>query len=97
NWNAVSDSSLTTYLQNAYSGDTVEFGDSATNTTLTLNTTVTPAGVTFTNVTQNYDIAGTGKIGGPTSLTKSGAGAVTIATNNDFQGNVSVSEGTLSL
>ncbi len=98
NWKLTTAGTATTYLQDSVPGDDVTFDDSATgSTTITLDTAVSPAGLAFSNETLNYSIAGTGKISGPTGLTKSGAGTVSIGTNNDYQGPTTVNGGTLTL
>ena len=62
---------------------------------VTLNTTVTPGSVLFSNVTGNYTLSGTGGIAGSGSLTKSGAGTVTLSTSNTYSGGTTVSAGAL--
>ena len=78
--------------------DTVLFGDSATNQTVTLNTTVTPSAVTINNSTGNdYNFIGSGQITGATGLTKSGTGVATIAINNNYTGITTINAGTLAI
>lgn len=94
NWHLVTADTATTYLQS----DGVTFDDSAVGiTNVALNTSVSPASLVFSNETKDYSIAGTGSISGITGLTKTGAAAVTIGTNNDFQGPIAVSGGILTL
>ena len=80
-------------------GDAVTFNDTGTGgggtRAVTLNTLVTPGSVTFSNATSTYTVSGTGSIGGATSLTKSGAGTVTLSNNNSYTGTTTVSSGTL--
>jgi autotransporter-associated beta strand protein len=89
----------TTYQEQIGLGDQVLFNDTASGSspiTVTLNTGVTPASVTFSNVTKNYVLAGTSNILGSTGITKSGAGTLTIQNTNSFTGAVSVNGGVLN-
>jgi autotransporter-associated beta strand protein len=89
----------TTYQEQLGLGDQVLFNDTATGTspiTVTLNTGVTPASVTFSNVTKNYVLAGASNILGSTILTKAGAGTLTIQNTNSFTGVVNVNGGVLN-
>ena len=63
--------------------------------TVILTTTVHPSGVTFNNPTKDYIISGAG-IGGTGSLTKQGAGALTISNVNSYSGGTQVLAGTLN-
>jgi len=77
------------YSETPMPGDQVVFNDNASGAgplTVTLNTTVTPASVTVSNVAKNYTISGTGGITGGTTLTKSGTGILAIATANTYTG-----------
>ena len=74
--------------------DTVGF---ASPFTVTLNTTVGPASVTMNNPTKDYTISGTGVIAGAGSLTKTGAGALTLATANTYSGGTTVDACSLTL
>lgn len=80
-------------------GNLVAFTNSGlTNPTVNLNTTVNPAGVTFTNTSGTYTLTGTGAISGAGSLTVNGAGGtVVIGTNNSYTGGTTISAGTLKL
>ncbi len=83
-----------------YDLDFVTFDDAATVTSVTLNTTVTPAGtIAFNNSTKNYVLSGTGRILGSGTLVKTGAGTLTVSNTgtNAFSGNVVINAGTLSL
>ncbi|RYD63849.1 MAG: hypothetical protein EOP83_11130, partial [Verrucomicrobiaceae bacterium] len=79
----------------------VEFDDDpvVTNTTITLNQTVTPGLVTFDNDdTFDYTLGGTGKISGPGGLTKLGTAALNLnLTNNDYTGATTLSGGTTTV
>ncbi|MCX6873871.1 MAG: HYR domain-containing protein [Verrucomicrobia bacterium] len=78
--------------------DWVMFDDSATGTTtVNLTTTLAPGGVTVTNSALNYTFTGSGKLTGPTGLTKNGTGVLTVLTANDFTGGTIIDGGTLQL
>ena len=80
-------------------GDRVVFDDSniTTNTTVTLNSFVTPASVFFNTVSNSYTLTGLGGIVGTIGLTKAGSNLVTLATANSYTGGTTVAEGTLRL
>ena len=87
-----------TYLD----GYTVAFDDtgvSDNNTNITLNTTVAPGAVYFTNTGSIYTLSGSGNITGSTSLIRDLAGGtVILATpNNDYTGGTYLNAGTLQL
>lgn len=79
------------YLQS----DNLLFNDSATTSTVVLNTTVNPSNVTFDNTNKAYTLGGTGAIAGTTGLTKSGSGMLTVSTANTYTGTTVVNGGTL--
>ena len=90
NWN--NGSATTVYTD----GSNVTFNDNNNNHyAVTLNSTVSPGSVTFSNNSGNYTISGTGTIGGTGSLTKSGSGTVTLSTANAYSGGTNVSAGLL--
>jgi autotransporter-associated beta strand protein len=80
-------------------GDAVTFPDTAASSpiTVTLNSTVVPSAVTFTNSARNYILSGTGGISGGTGLTVEGSGSLTLSTANTYTGPTTVSNGTLTL
>src|SRR5262249_42673878 len=81
-------------------GNPVTFDDNALGTTtVNLVTTVNPAAVTANNSNLNYTLVGSGKITGPGTLTKNGAGTFTIASTggNNYTGATVVANGTLSV
>jgi len=87
----------TTYQEFFGVGDRVLFGDvmsGASPITVTLNSTLSPSAVLVSNVSKTYTLAGNGSIGGAGSLTKSGAGTLTLATTNSFTGSVNLNGGT---
>jgi autotransporter-associated beta strand protein len=81
------------------SGDQVRFDETyiTAPTTVTLNTAVTPASVTVSNVTHNYTISGSGDITGAIPLTKDGAAKLTLTTTNTYSGMTTITAGTLEL
>ena len=77
--------------------DSVLFTDVGSATpSVTISGTLTPQAVTV-NATNNYTLAGAGKISGVTALTKQGGGTLTLSTANDFSGAVNVVGGTLKI
>ena len=87
-----------TYQEIGVLGDSVIFDDSsagASPITVTLNSTVIPAGVTFNNSAKNYVVSGPGSINGLGSLTKSGTGTLTLSTTNGFTGGLNINNGSL--
>jgi autotransporter-associated beta strand protein len=89
---------LSSSLASAYpDGASVTFNDSASNTVVNLTNTVSPASVTLNNVNSNYIFGGGGRISGATGLTKTGAGTVTMALTNIYNGATVISNGTFVL
>ena len=79
-----------------FQGDDVTFGDGPTNRTITLNTTVFPASVTFNNAGANaYTITGPGAIGGGASLVKNGSATLNLVTDNAYAGQTIINAGTV--
>jgi fibronectin-binding autotransporter adhesin len=79
-----------TYAETNGIGDHVVFDDTyvTADTTVTLNRTVNPTSVMVNNTDYNYTLSGSGAIAGSPSLTKRGAGTLTLAaasTYNSFQ------------
>ncbi|MCX6896836.1 MAG: autotransporter-associated beta strand repeat-containing protein, partial [Verrucomicrobia bacterium] len=73
----------------------VVFEDSTANTTVNLNTTVTPNSVTV-SATSNYVITGSGKISGSTAITKTGSsGILKLDGVNDYTGGTVINGGSL--
>ena len=91
----------TTYRQTVTPGDQVMFNNNAhigAHTTVTLNSTVTPANVTVSNTLYNYTITGSGAIAGTTTtLTKLGEGVLTLDTANTYSGGTILSAGQLNI
>lgn len=88
----------TTYQETNGFGDAVLFEDSQSGSspvTVTLNSTIAPINVAH-NGTKNFTITGTGNISGSGSVTKGGAGVLTMATTNAFTGGTVLNAGTLS-
>ena len=94
NWKEITSATSTAYIQ----GDDVTFDGSATGTTsVVLNATVSPSAVTVDSSTLAYNLSGTGKISGTTSLTKNGTTTLTIGNSggNDYAGATTINGGTL--
>src|SRR5205085_6632184 len=95
NW---SDNGGATTNERFFNLDTVSFGNSGTNHSVTLNSTVSPTAVTVDNDASNpYSISGTGGITGAASITKNGVGTLTLATNNSYSGTTTINAGTLQV
>lgn len=93
------DTSATNWLESgtgsqvAYTdGDNVTFGSAAT---VTVPSAVAPGTMAITNTAGSLDLSGAGSIAA-TSLSKSGAGAATIAGNLTVAGGVTMSAGSLT-
>ena len=78
-------------------GDEVTFSDEATQTNVIINEDVSPKSVIFNNDTKDYKLSGEGCIIGDASLTKNGAGKLTITNTNKLTGGVVIKEGTLEV
>lgn len=82
---------LPMYFQQGFSA---VFDDSALGTTsVALNTSVSPGGVTVSNSTLNYTISGTGRISGNSGVTKLGTGTLTLSTTNNNYAGATVIDG----
>ena len=80
--------------------DNVSFDDSGSATpAVDLVGTVTPSSILVSNITKDYTFGTTttGSLGGSASLTKAGAGKLTLSTINTFTGKATVNGGTLSI
>lgn len=78
-------------------GQVVKFDDSASNATVTVAAAVLPASVTLENSSLAYNFTGDGAISGTASLTKIGAGTVTLALTNSYSGGTTLGAGQLRL
>ena len=93
NWQSLTNTGLT-YADTHQ----VVFDDSAAgNFAITLNSTVLPMNVTFSNNANAYSISGPGGIAGYAGLTAAGGGVVTISNANSFSGPTTVNAGALVL
>jgi autotransporter-associated beta strand protein len=79
--------------------DLVRFDDTAATNIVNLTTTVLPSAVTVNNEAATYTFTGTGKISGPTGLTKDGAGMLILDNSgtNDFFGPFTINAGTVQV
>ena len=79
-------------------GDTAWFDDSASGTpNITLNTTVNPTVLIFSNVAKTYTFSGNGAIAGSAGLKKLTSGTVILGTTNTYTGATLVGNGTLEV
>ena len=90
NW--IFNSATATYAD----GNTVQFDDTGSNTTVTVTAAVKPKGIFVNNSIKNYSISGS-PIVGTNSLTKQGTGALTLYSSNSFSGGIILSAGTLDI
>jgi autotransporter-associated beta strand protein len=83
--------------------DSVTFADTfdgvnpVGNTNITLNDIVAPSAVVFDHSVQSYEINGTGRIGGTTSLVKRGSGELRLLTANNYAGLTTIEAGSVNL
>ena len=81
-----------------YELDNVTFSDTGSaSPDINLTTVLQPSSVTVNNTAKNYTLSGVGSLDGVMSLTKSGAGTLTLSTANTYSGNTSVGGGRLVL
>ena len=97
NWKLNSTNAPTTYIDNP--GDVVVFDDSISNAseaTVNITTNVHPNSVTFNNSTYDYTLnSASYGINGPTGLTKTGSGSLTINNANTYTGATQIDGGTV--
>jgi len=82
-----------TYYTDGYP---VVFDDTASNSVVTVVTTVSPGGVLVSNNTLAYSFTGS-PIAGGAPLTKQGAGTLTLASPNTYTGDTLINAGKLAL
>lgn len=93
-WDINSSSNWNSGADTFYQGDAVTFTDAGTTKDVVLDASVFTASTTFDNSSGNdYSLTGTGAISGPTALTKSNTGTVTLSTPNTFTGGTTISGG----
>ena len=78
-------------------GDQVTFGDEAPTVDVIVSEDVSPASVVFMNETKDYTLSGDGSIIGNATLTKRGAGTLTISNINKMTGAVTIEGGTVKV
>jgi len=89
NWNAAGTPAQFQQL------DRVVFNDAGSNSpSISLTAAVEPGSMTVES-SKDYTIGGTGKLGGKTSVLKSGAGTLTLGTANTFTGAIAITGGKL--
>jgi len=93
NWKDSATGSAASYSDS----ETVTFDDTAVSANVSLNQTVTPSLVTFSNATANYTVSGSGKISGGAIVDKLGAGTASLLTANDYTSQTTVSGGALNI
>ena len=94
NWSGTGDT--TSWGGSIYlDGDTAQF-DGTVSGTVTLTGDVAPLSVSVSGA-NDYTFTGANKISGTGSLTKVGAGTLTISNANDYSGGTAVNAGTLDL
>jgi autotransporter-associated beta strand protein len=98
NWDINTSAIWNPGAQKFFNGDNVTLDDTATFFVASIpsGTTNYPASITV-NTATNYTITapGTGKIAGPTGITKNGTGTLTLSAPNSFSGNVTINNGVL--
>ena len=77
--------------------DSVTFDDSASNSTVNVTVPVTPSAMVVSNSSLPYTIGGASKITGGASITKQGAGTLTINNANDYTGPTVITGGVLKV
>lgn len=90
---------VTSYQEASGVGDSVLFEDTLSGSspiTVTLNNTLAPDSTAFNNSAKTYTLSGNGSVAGNGSFTKSGSGALTLATTNFFTGGINLNGGLVS-
>ena len=77
-------------------GDTVRFDDTATQFSVAVAAPALPS-QTIVDTASTYTFSGTGSIGGPGGLTKTGAGTLVLDLTNTYAGPTVIQNGTLQL
>jgi autotransporter-associated beta strand protein len=80
-------------------GNAVIFDDTGLSSQVNLSTSTEVFDLLVTNNTLNYTLGGNGGLTGPMTLTKTGAGTLTVANlgNNNYSGGTVVQQGTLDV
>lgn len=95
NWDAATTNWLGAAADRYYDGDGVTFDDSgAYSNAVALVAPFYPSAVAVSSAS-NYTMTGAGRISGRTGLVKSGSGALTLNTTNDFTGPTTIGGGAL--
>ena len=79
--------------------DSVLFNDTAGASTVNLTTNLQPGAITVNNNALTYTFSGSGKLSGPTGLTKDGNGTLILdnSSANEFFGTVAINAGTVQV
>ncbi|MEI6605639.1 MAG: autotransporter-associated beta strand repeat-containing protein [Verrucomicrobiota bacterium] len=96
--NNLGTSGVTFTEQVALGGSAVQFLDAGmtADTTVSINSYVSPASITVTDSSYNYIFNGTGSIVGSGSLTKSGIKTLTLSTANSYSGGTYLNAGQIT-
>lgn len=87
------DSGLGNTTHSFFSGADVTFGDNTASTSVSVPSAVTPGNMIVNNANSDYSFTGAGSIQGAGSLSKYGAGMVTMGLNNTYSGGTMVGAG----
>ena len=80
-----------------YNNDTVQFSDGPLNRNVAIPAALAPAAIVVNNSVGNDYVFTGAAIGGAATLTKSGTGALTLATANTFTGGTTLAGGALNI
>jgi autotransporter-associated beta strand protein len=87
----------TSYVELVPPGDAVTFNDAGSGV-VRLSNSASPASLLISNATVSYTFQGSGRIAGPTGLTKQGVATATMGlAGNDYIGDTAIQTGTLAL
>jgi autotransporter-associated beta strand protein len=93
NWDLITTNWLVSDVPGAYSQfGPVQFDDTASNSTVSLTTVLSPGLITVTNSTLNYTFNGGGSLSGAASLLKQGSGTLVLdnAAANTYSGGTTI-------
>jgi rhamnogalacturonan endolyase len=97
-WDLVSTNWLDAGTPTAFADeDFAVFDDTSTNPVVNLTGALQPVAVTVNAAINTYTFAGTGKITGTVTLTKTNSGTLIVLTTNDYNGVTTISQGTIQV